>query len=83
MMNVYEASKMLLEGSGYPGGTAFPPEWTDYIRTRRDVYGTLLPGYVKPNMRSEALWVLRSKCRSGEDVGVSGARGDICWLDYG
>ena len=83
MMNVYEASRKLLEGRTYPGEIPFPKEWTDYIRSREDVYETLMPGYVKPNMRSEAMWVLRSRCRSGEDVGVSVTRGDICWLDYG
>lgn len=83
MMNVYEASRMLLEGKGYPNGTEFPAEWSDYIRTRKDIYGRLMPNYVKPNMRSEALWILRSKCRSGDEVGVKVSCGDICWLDYG
>lgn len=83
MMNVYEASQRLLDGRSRPDGMNFPPEWTDYIRSRRDVYHTLLPGYVKPNMRSEAMWVLRGRCASGDEVGVQVSRGDICWLDYG
>ena len=83
MMNVYEASRKLLEGDSRAGGAAIPQEWTDYIRSRKTIYGNLIPGYVLPNMRSEAMWVLRSRCRSGRDVGVEVRRGDICWLDYG
>ena len=69
-MNVYEASRKLLDGHSRPEGMNFPPEWTDYIRSRRDVYHTLLPDYVKPNMRSEAMWVLRGRCASGDEVDV-------------
>ena len=43
MMNVYEASRKLLEGDSRAGGTAFPQEWTDYIRTRETIYGNLIP----------------------------------------
>ena len=46
MMNVYEASRKLLEGRSCPGEIPFPKEWTDYIRSREDVYETLMPGYV-------------------------------------
>ncbi len=83
MTNFYEASRKLLEGNGYPDGLPLPQEWTDYIRSRKDVYDSLMPGYVLPNMRSEAMWVLRGKCRCGDDVGVKVQRGDVCWLDYG
>ncbi|MBR4456868.1 MAG: type II toxin-antitoxin system PemK/MazF family toxin [Solobacterium sp.] len=82
-MNVYEASRQLLSGTGRAGGIAVPPEWNSYVQARKSMYGTLMPDYIVPNMRSEAMWVLRGRCCSGEEVGVEVKRGDVCWMDYG
>ena len=80
MMNFFQESKALLSNTA---GTPYPPEWKDYIRAREEIYSRLIPDYVQPNMRSEAMWVLRSRCHTGADVGVHVERGDICWMDYG
>lgn len=79
-MSFLEESRALLSGSA---NAAVPPEWGNYMRSRQAFYNRVLPGYVEQNMRSEAMWVLRGKCRSGTDIGISVEAGDICWMDYG
>ena len=79
-MNFIEESNALLDTSA---NNAYPAEWRNYIRARKEIYSRLLPDYLKPNMRSEAMWVIRSQCGSGEEVGVHVVPGDICWMDFG
>ena len=79
-MSFVEESKALLDTSA---NNTYPAEWRDYIRAREGIYSQLLPNYLEPNMRSEAMWVMRSQCYSGEEVGIHVERGDICWMDYG
>ncbi len=78
-MSFQEESRALLDCSANTN----PPEWRNYIRCRQEIYSRLLPEYAEQNMRSEAMWVLRGKCRSGQEVGISVEAGDICWMDYG
>lgn len=60
-----------------------PQEWKSYIKQREVIYQRLLPGYADHNMKSEAMWLLRGRYASGEDIGIHVTPGDICWMDYG
>ncbi|MBQ9327292.1 MAG: type II toxin-antitoxin system PemK/MazF family toxin [Solobacterium sp.] len=82
-MNYDQISNALLENRRIPDCYEVPAGWSDYVESRRTVYGQFLPNYLQPNMRSEAMWVLRGKCHSGEEVGIYVHRGDICWMDFG
>ncbi|MBO7703708.1 MAG: type II toxin-antitoxin system PemK/MazF family toxin [Solobacterium sp.] len=82
-MSFVEDSRDFLNCSDEERTIKYPPEWKDYNRTRRQMYEELMPDYVEQNMRSEATWIMRWKCTSGEQVGVDVHEGDICWLDYG
>jgi hypothetical protein len=82
-MSFYQRSNAWL---GYDRATEMvdtPQEWKSYVKKREEIYERLLPGYVDHNMKSEAMWLLRGRYASGEDIGIRVSPGDICWLDYG
>lgn len=54
-----------------------------YMRTRANLYETILPNQVEHSMVSEANWIVRSQLRSGEEIGIRVKPGDICYLDFG
>lgn len=57
--------------------------WNNYIRSRTELYKKLMPSNVSGSMISEANWVIRSRYSSGDQIGISVTKGDICYLDYG
>ena len=82
-MSFYKKSDALLGFNGAEMMVDTPQEWKAYVKQREEIYGRFLPGYVDHNMKSEAMWVLRGRYASGEDIGIRVSPGDICWLDYG
>ena len=57
--------------------------WDEYIRCRTTIYEAMDPQHVSRNLISEANWMVRSQCFSGEDIGIRVRRGDICFVDFG
>ena len=57
--------------------------WNNYIQSRTNLYRRLLPANVNSSMISEANWMIRSRYASGEQMGITVSKGDICYLDYG
>ena len=57
--------------------------WNNYIRYRTSVYEAMDPEHISRNLISEANWMVRSQCFSGEDLGIRVKRGDICFVDFG
>ena len=57
--------------------------WNNYIRSRKGIYGTIMPDRLSSNLISEANWMIRSRCTSAEDLGMKVVPGDICYMDYG
>ena len=57
--------------------------WRNYVRTRTDLYNSLVPAQTDCSMVSEYNWVRRAGCFSGEDLGIHVEPGDICYMDFG
>lgn len=57
--------------------------WTNYMRYRKELYAPLVSSSLPNSLISEANWIVRGRCRSGEDLGIRLKPGDICYLDYG
>lgn len=57
--------------------------WYNYVKYRTDLYGVLLPENAERSMISEANWIVRSRCASGEELGIKVKPGDICYMDFG
>ncbi|MBR3356596.1 MAG: type II toxin-antitoxin system PemK/MazF family toxin [Solobacterium sp.] len=57
--------------------------WNEYIRCRTTIYEAMDPQHISRNLISEANWMVRSQCFSGEDLGIKVRRGDICFVDFG
>ena len=55
----------------------------NYMKYRRDVYASIIPDHIDSSQISEANWVSRAKCFSGEDIGIFVQPGDICYMDFG
>ncbi|MBR2066926.1 MAG: hypothetical protein IJ875_01460 [Solobacterium sp.] len=58
-------------------------EWFAYIDAKKEVYGDILDRNLANHLISEANWVVRSQCGSGEDMGIDVEPGDICFTDFG
>lgn len=58
-------------------------EWEAYLSAKANIYQKIQKNNYANNLISEANWVLRGLCGSGEDCGISVKVGDICYLDYG
>lgn len=57
--------------------------WTNYMHYRKELYAPLVSSSLTNSLISEANWIVRGRCRSGEDLGIRLKPGDICYLDYG
>lgn len=57
--------------------------WNNYIRSRCEVYETIQPHNLEHNLISEANWIIRSRCVSCNDLGITVQTGDICYMDFG
>ena len=57
--------------------------WDNYIRYRTSVYEAMDPVHMNRNLISEANWMVRSQCFSGEELGIKVKKGDICYADFG
>ena len=51
--------------------------WNNYIRSRCEVYETIQPNNLEHNLISEANWIIRSRCTSCNDLGITVRTGDI------
>ena len=57
--------------------------WDNYIHYRTSVYEAMDPEHMRRNLISEANWMVRSRCVSGEELGIRVKKGDICFVDFG
>ena len=57
--------------------------WTNYMHYRKELYAPIVSNFLPNSLISEANWIVRGRCRSGEDLGINLVSGDICYLDYG
>lgn len=57
--------------------------WTNYMHYRKELYAPLVSSSLPNSLISEANWIVRGRCKSGEDLGIRLKPGDICYLDYG
>ncbi len=55
----------------------------DYMHLKAELYGELIPRSLANALVSEANWIGRGNCMSGEDIGIFVEVGDIVYLDYG
>ena len=57
--------------------------WVIHIIGGKELYAPLVSSSLPNSLISEANWIVRGRCRSGEDLGIRLKPGDICYLDYG
>ena len=58
-------------------------EWKNYLRLRKHIYRDIVPDNLENSLVSEANWLLRSQCQSGDEIGIEVHAGDVVYMDYG